>query len=100
VAKRWSDEQKPHMRRTRRTRGPRDSWERFKQAVREQLVFPYPRIVHSIYRAKPCVEEPGARIGFARVRGSAVGQPAALVRLRRHRCSGVEVPVRSKSTDL
>ena len=29
------------------------TWERFKQVVREQLVFPHPRIVHSIYRVKP-----------------------------------------------
>ena len=29
------------------------TWERFKQVVREQLVFPNPRIVHSIYRVKP-----------------------------------------------
>ena len=29
------------------------TWERFRQVVREQFVFPSPRIVHSIYRAKP-----------------------------------------------
>jgi group II intron reverse transcriptase/maturase len=29
------------------------TWERFRQVVREQFVFPFPRVIHSIYRAKP-----------------------------------------------
>jgi hypothetical protein len=29
------------------------TWERFQQLLRETFVFPYPRVVHSIYGAKP-----------------------------------------------
>jgi hypothetical protein len=29
------------------------TWERFRQVVRVQFVFPFPRVIHSIYRAKP-----------------------------------------------